>query len=208
MIDDSNMEIGQIVQSSSHIDYQCEVYAEADRRSPPGAEDHEFGQFVYVQKKIAGEERVFVGVIYNTKLVDPEQGRVGPSLSQPDNQELFNPSYVEERKVIVGVVLLGRAQVVDGELVDVSHSIPRQSLEVDDVVRKLPDDGFDSFHQICGEVQLQYYQRVLDVAGGFAEDILSQILSRLKQSFSEEREALDVIQRNLEWETKMRGVER
>jgi hypothetical protein len=208
MIDDSNMEIGQIVQSRSHIDYQCEVYADADRRNPPGAEDYEFGQFVYLRKKIAGEDRVFVGVIYDTTLVDPEQGRAGPSLSQPDNQEMFNPSYVEERQVIVGVALLGNARVADGDLVDVSHSIPRQSLEVDDVVRKLPDEEFDSFHEIGDEVQLQYYQRMLDVAGGFAEDVLSLILGRLIDSFPDERESLDVIQRNLEWETKMRGVER
>jgi hypothetical protein len=208
MIDDSDTEIGQIVQSRSHIDYQCEVYADVDRRNPPGAEDYEFGQFVYVQKRIAGEERVFVGVIYDTLLVDPEQGRSGPSLSQPDDQEIFNPSYVEERQVITGIALLGHAKVVDGELVDVSHSIPRQSLEVDDVMRKLSDAGFDSFHRFEDGVQIQYYQRMLDVTGGFAEDILSLILERLMDSFPDEREALDVIQRNLEWETKMRGVER
>ncbi len=208
MVSESNTEIGQVIGSNSHIDYVCEIYADVDRREPPGPEDHEFGQFVYATKRIAGKSRVFVGVIYDTILVDPEQGRSGPSLAQPDKQDVFNPSYVEEKQVLTGVALLGHAGVEDGDLVDVSHSIPRQSLEVDDVFRKLSEEDFEGFHRFGGEVQLQYYQRVLDVAGGFAEDILSQILSRLKQSFSEEREALDVIQRNLEWETKMRGVER
>jgi hypothetical protein len=208
MVSESNTEIGQVIGSNSHIDYVCEIYADVDRREPPGPEDHEFGQFVYTQKEIAGDSRVFVGVIYDTILVDPEQGRSGPSLAQPDKQDVFNPSYVEEKQVLTGVALLGHAGVEDGDLVDVSHSIPRQSLEVDDVFRKLSEEDFEGFHRFGGEVQLQYYQRVLDVAGGFAEDILSQILGRLKQSFSEEREALDVIQRNLEWETKMRGVER
>jgi hypothetical protein len=208
MVSESNTEIGQVIGSNSHIDYVCEIYADVDRREPPGPEDHEFGQFVYATKRIAGESRVFVGVIYDTILVDPEQGRSGPSLAQPDKQDVFNPSYVEEKQVLTGVALLGHAGVEDGDLVDVSHSIPRQSLEVDDVFRKLSEEDFEGFHRFGGEVQLQYYQRVLDVAGGFAEDILSQILDRLKQSFSEEREALDVIQRNLEWETKMRGVER
>ncbi len=208
MVSESNTEIGQVIGSNSHIDYVCEIYADVDRREPPGPEDHEFGQFVYATKRIAGESRVFVGVIYDTILVDPEQGRSGPSLAQPDKQDVFNPSYVEEKQVLTGVALLGHAGVEDGDLVDVSHSIPRQSLEVDDVFRKLSKEDFEAFHRFGGEVQLQYYQRVLDVAGGFAEDILSQILDRLKQSFSEEREALDVIQRNLEWETKMRGVER
>lgn len=208
MVSESDMQIGQVIGSNSHIDYVCELYSDVDRRNPPDPEDHEFGQFVYTQKEIAGESRVFVGVIYDTILVDPEQGRSGPSLAQPDEQEIFNPSYVEEKQVLTGIALLGYAHVEDSDLADVSHSIPRQSLEVDDVFRKLSSEDFDEFHRFDGEVQLQYYQRMLDVAGGFAEDILSQILDRLKQSFSEEREALEVIQRNLEWQTKMEGVER
>lgn len=208
MVNESDMEIGQVIESNSHIDYVCEVYADADRKNPPGPEDHEFGQFVYAEKKIAGENRIFVGVIYDTILVDPEQGRSGPSLAQPDEQEIFNPSYVEEKQVLTGIALLGHAGVEDGDLADVSHSIPRQSLEVDDVFKKLSEENFDGFHQFDGGVQLQYYQRMLDVAGGFAEDILSQILDRLKRSFNEERESLDVIQRNLQWQTKMEGVDR
>jgi|APHM01.1.fsa_nt_gi hypothetical protein len=208
MINESDTEIGQIVGSNSHIDYVCEVYADIDRKNPPGPEDHEFGQFVYAEKKIAGKDRVFVGVIYDTILMDPEQGRSGPSLAQPDKQKAFNPSYVEEKQVLTGIALLGHANVEDGDLVDINHSIPRQSLEVDDVFKKLSKEDFDDFHRFDDGVQIQYYQRILDVAGGFAEDILSQILDRLKRSFDGEKEALDVIQRNLEWETKMQGVER
>jgi len=208
MTNDSDMEIGQVIGSNSHIDYVCEVYADVDRKNPPGPEDYEFGQFVYAEKEVAGETRLFVGVIYDTILVDPEQGRSGPSLAQPEEQEIFNPSYVEEKQVLTGIALLGHAGVEDGELTDISHSIPRQSLEVDDVFRKLSTEEFNEFHRFDGGVQLQYYQRMLDVAGGFAEDILSQILDRLKHSFDEEREALDVIQRNLEWQTKMEGVDR
>ena len=208
MVNKSNVEVGQVIRSNSHIDYVCEVYTDVDRKNSPGPKDYEFGQFVYATKRVAGEARVFVGVIYDTILVDPEQGRSGPSLAQPDKQEVFNPSYVEEKQVLTGIVLLGHAGVEDGDLVDISHTIPKQSLEVDDVFKKLSKKDFKGFHRFNGGVQLQYYQRVLDVAGGFAEDILSQILDRLKRSFSEEREALDVLQRNLEWETKMRGVER
>jgi hypothetical protein len=62
------------------------------------------------------------------------------------------------------------------------------------------------FHEVDGEVKLEYYQRMVDVAEGFAEDILSQILERLKQEKPGEADALDVIQRNLEWQTKMEGM--
>ena len=56
-------------------------------------------------------------------------------------------------------------------------------------------------------MRLAYYQRIIDVAGGFAEEILSQVLSQLKEQKPGEASALDVIEKNLEWQTKMGGVE-
>jgi hypothetical protein len=73
-------------------------------------------------------------------------------------------------------------------------------------VRKLSDEETVSFHEVDGEIKLEYYQRMVDVADGFAEDILSQILERLKDERPDEADALDVIQRNLEWQTKMEGM--
>ena len=89
---------------------------------------------------------------------------------------------------------------------DVDHSIPRWTLEVDDVVVKLSEENMVRFHEIDDEIKLEYYQRMVDIADGFAEDILSQILDRLKHEKPGEADALDVIQRNLEWETKMEGM--
>ena len=202
-----DIEIGSVVGSNSHIDYVGEVYTETMRENPPEPTDFEFGQFVYVAKKVQGHERVFVGIIYDTQLVDPDQGRLGPDLSQPEEQNLFNPSYVDEKQVLTGIVLLGHAKVEDGELVDPEHSIPRWTLEIDDVVQKLSEEDVIRFHEIEGEVRLEYYQRIVDVAGGFSEDILSQVLTLLKEEKPGEADALDVIQKNLEWQTKMGGVE-
>lgn len=204
---DNDTEIGSIIGSNSHIDYVGEVYTETMRENPPDPTDFEFGQFVYIQKQIQGQNRVFVGIIYDTQLVDPDQGRAGPRLAQPDEQNIFQPSYVDEKQVLTGIALLGHAVVDDGELVDPDHSIPRWTLEVDDVVHKLPEEEVIQFHEIGGELRLEYYQRIVDVAGGFAEDILEQVLSELKQARPDEADALDVIQKNLEWQTKMGGVE-
>jgi hypothetical protein len=145
-------------------------------------------------------------VIYDTHIVDPDQGRTGPRLAEPEEQNIFQPSYVDEKQVLTGIALLGHVTVEAGEIVEADHSIPRWTLEVDDVVRKLSDEEMVAFHEVDGEVKLEYYQRVVDVAGGFAEDILSQILERLKQERPGEADALDVIQRNLEWQTKMEGM--
>lgn len=202
-MDGDTIELGKIIGSHSHIDYVCEIYNDGMRENPPDPTDYEFGQFVYIQKEIRGQECCFIGVIYDTQIVDPDQGRTGPRLSTPEEQEIFQPSYVDEKQVLAGIALLGHVTIEDGEIVETDHSIPRWTMEVDDVVQKLPDEKMIEFHGVDGEVKLEYFQRIVDVADGFAEDILSQILERLKQEKPGEADALDVIQRNLEWQTKM-----
>jgi len=204
---ENDTEIGSIIGSNSHVDYVGEVYTETMREDPPEPTEFEFGQFVYILKQVQGQERAFIGIIYDTQLVDPDQGRSGPRLAQPDEQNIFQPSYVDEKQVLTGIALLGHAKVDDGELVEPEHSIPRWTLEVDDVVQKLSEEDIIGFHEVEGEVRLEYYQRIVDVAGGFAEDILSQVLTQLKEERPGEANALDVIQKNLEWQTKMGGVE-
>lgn len=204
---ENDTEIGSIIGSNSHIDYVGEIYTETMREDPPEPTDFEFGQFVYVLKQVQGQQRAFIGIIYDTQLVDPDQGRTGPRLAQPDEQNIFQPSYVDEKQVLTGIALLGYAEVEDGKLVNPEHSIPRWTLEIDDVIQKLSEEDVIRFHEVDEEVRLEYYQRIVNVAGGFAEDILSQILTQLKQEKPGEADALDVIQKNLEWQTKMGGVE-
>jgi hypothetical protein len=33
MVNKSNVEVGQVIRSNSHIDYVCEVYADVDRKT-------------------------------------------------------------------------------------------------------------------------------------------------------------------------------
>jgi hypothetical protein len=204
---ENDTEIGSIIGSNSHIDYVGEIYTETMREDSPEPTDFEFGQFVYILKELQGQQRAFIGIIYDTQLVDPDQGRSGPRLAQPDEQNIFQPSYVDEKQVLTGILILGYAEAEDGELVNPEHSIPRRTLEIDDVVRKLSKEDIIRFHEVEEEVRLEYYQRIVDVAGGFAEDILSQVLTELKAERPGEADALDVIQKNLEWQTKMGGVE-
>ncbi len=205
-MDDADRDLGKIIGSNSHIDYVCEIYNEGVVETPPEPTDYEFGQFVYVSKGIQDRTRGFVGVIYDTRIVDPDQGRTGPRLTQPEEQNIFQPTYVDEKQVLAGVALLGHVEVENGDIVGVDHSIPRWTLEVDDVVQKMSDEDMIAFHEVGGEIKLEYYQRMLDIAGGFAEDILSQILDSLMEAKPGEAEALQVIQRNLEWRTKMEEV--
>ncbi|MFW5913185.1 MAG: hypothetical protein ACOCSA_01890 [Candidatus Hadarchaeota archaeon] len=206
MTDDKDKEIGKIIGSNSHVDYVCEIYNQMVRDNPPDPTDYEFGQFVYVKKEIEGSPKLFIGVIYNTRIVDPDQGRSGPRLAQPEEQDLFYPTYVDEKSILAGIALLGHAELSNGELSGVEHSIPRWTLEIDDVVRDLADQDMVRFHDINGEIRLEYYQRLIDIAGSFAEEILKEIIDQLEEGKPEEADALDVIRKNLEWQTRMREV--
>jgi hypothetical protein len=206
-MNNDNTELGKIIGSKSHIDYVFEVYDDKMRENPPEPTDYEFGQFVYIKKEINGQNHCFVGVIYDTQIVDPDQGRSGPRLSQPDEQEVFHPGYVDEKRVLAGIALLGCISLdEDGEVEEIEHTIPRWTLEVDDVVQKLPDEDMVNFHELDGELQLGYYQRMIDVSDEFAEEIIKKILNKLKHEKPEEAETLDVIRQNLEWQTRMEAV--
>lgn len=206
MDEQQDIGIGKIVGSNSHIDYICEIYSEDMRENPPGPTDYEFGQFVYIKKQIEGEKCCFIGVIYDTQIVDPDQGRTGPRLSQPEEQNIFQPTYVDEKQILAGIALLGYLKVKEGEIVKISHDIPNWTLEVDDVVKKLSKENMVSFHEIENTVRLEYFQRIIDVADGFAMDLISNILEELKQKKPGEADVLEVIQQNLEWQTKIREV--
>jgi hypothetical protein len=64
------MKIAKIVSSNSHIDYVARVLDARDEGAPPRAADHSFGQFV----SVAGEDEKVIGVIYDSRLVNPEYG--------------------------------------------------------------------------------------------------------------------------------------
>jgi hypothetical protein len=205
MLNDSDTEIGGIAGSHSHIDYLCEVYRPRTRENPPEPNDYQFGQAVYVRQAVEDEEYAVVGVIYDTQLVDPDLGRSGPRLAQPEDQELFMPEYVDEKQTLAGVALLGYAAIEDAELREPAHAIPPWTLEIDAVVRKLSDEAFVRFHDRDGSIHLEYYQRILDVAGSFGADLLQGVLGQLRDQRPDEAAALSVIERNLDWDTKVGG---
>ncbi|MFB6182691.1 MAG: hypothetical protein ABEI78_01370 [Candidatus Nanohaloarchaea archaeon] len=196
-------EIGQIIRSKSHIDYTCEIYNKAVKEEPPEPTDYEFGQFVFIEKTIRGEKKAFVGIIYDTQIVDPDEGRSGPRLSTPQEQNVFQPSYVDEKQVLAGIALLGTITIEDGEIIEKNHSIPQWTLQIDDQVKKMDEEDVIKFHELEDQLKLEYYQRINQVAGGFATDILTEIIGKLKENKPEEAEPLEVIKQNLEWQKQM-----
>jgi len=207
---DDCLAIGSIVNSNSHMDYTVEIFNETDRDRPPEPHECGFGQPVFIHKTIDGTEYIIMGVIYDTQLVDPDQGRSGPRLAQGD-QPQFTPGYVEERTTLAGVALLGTAEVTEsGTVESPSHEMPRWTLAVDDVVEQCPDEVTRIFHTgTDGGLQIAYIERLLDVAGPLGAEVTLAIVERLRNLFSEDahQRVLDVVEKDVRWQSSVdRGV--
>jgi hypothetical protein len=204
--------IGSILDSNSHIDYTVEIFNEHDRERPPEPHEWGFGQPVFVPKSHDGTDYAVVGVVYDTQLVDPDQGRSGPRLAQND-QERFTPGYVEERTTLAGVALLGLVEIeAGGALGATDQSVPRWTLEVDDQVRSSPPEMTAAFHTTAdGSLQLAYTDRLVDVAGPLGAEVTLEVVEHLRNTLDGDdvERVLDVIERNIEWQASSdRGVVR
>jgi hypothetical protein len=207
---ESCVRIGSIISSNSHLDYVVEVYKERDCDRPPELHEREFGQPVFIKKTVDGTEHAIMGVIYDTQLVDPDQGRTGPRLAQ-DDQAQFTPGYIEERTTLIGVALLGTAEITDdGELQNPTHQMPRWTLEVEDTVFKCPDQVTMAFHSIDEQIQLAYMDRLLDIAGDLGSEVIVSVIDRLRRMLPDDdqnQRVLDVVEQNVQWQAReQRGV--
>src|SRR5437764_2412516 len=146
------MFIGKIVKSDSHINYVCQIYGPREMEIDPGPADYSFGRFVRVAIRSAqaddpnaplaftpdpSQEPVTyaVGVIYDTILVNPEFGTLGPRLSNETQVELFSPDYISEKAVLIYIMVLGMIELRQApqgntEVLSAMHGVPSLSLEL------------------------------------------------------------------------------
>ena len=71
------MQIGKIVKSNTQVDYVCQINNPGEYVVCPSPQDYAFGTFVRVE--LPGENDYLVGLIYNTTLMNPEYGSLGPA---------------------------------------------------------------------------------------------------------------------------------
>src|SRR5215469_483409 len=105
------MYIGKIVKSDSHINYVCQIYGPREVELEPTPTDYAFGRFVRIAARSeqpdnydiqvmlspskSSEPRIYaIGVIYDTILLNPTFGSLGPRLSNEIQVELFSPDYI------------------------------------------------------------------------------------------------------------------
>jgi hypothetical protein len=203
--------IGVIVNSDSHIHYWCQAYGPHEIAEPPSPQDYAFGQFVQVALPTphAGDAmgaRRLVGVIYDTVLVNPAFGALGPRLSTSDEQRaVFSPDYLTERATLLKILALGTTDLAGGQ---VAHGVPPLALELGAMVAPLDDAGVKAFHLFAdggppGGAQpylhMGYLPQLIGERSGLLQQAALTVLDQLRRLLPEHHRMLGVIQRNLAW---------
>ena len=194
------MKIAKIVSSNSHIDYVARVIDELDVNLPPKAGDFGFAQWVSIQM----DDGSVVGVVYDSKLVNPEYANYGPRLSPKPSLANFTPDYLNEQGILLGILLLGSFDK-NG---DVRHEIPRRVVPAGQDVHKIDETVVKKFHtDLDGSVRLHYYSQVIAHAGLFAVPLMEAIITQVSVDLLEpERQRLAVLMQNLEWQRTFGAV--
>lgn len=194
------MRIARIVSSNSHIDYVGRVIDELDVNDPPATEDYGFGQFVNLP---LGSEEI-VGIIYDSMLVNPDYASYGPRLSPKPDQAHFNPDFIDEQGVLLGILLLG-SRNKDGKTI---HGVPRRVVPAGQEVVKLGEAEITRFHtDEKGVLQIHYYSQIVSHAGPFAVSLLESIIEQLSADCAEsDSKRLGVLKQTLGWQRTMGGM--
>lgn len=188
------MKIGKIVKSNSHVDYVGRVLDRLDSAEPPAPVDYQFGQFVLV----ASDSATVVGIIYNSQLINPEYGQLGPRLSgSSEMNAVFTPDLIHEQGVLIGLLLVGW---IDEEGRN-HQGIPATVIPVNSEISVMDDERVRSFHTSNRRLVLRYYSQAITHARQFAPQLLLNILDKLESLFGDEsRSEIAVLRKTLNWQ--------
>src|SRR3989440_6800456 len=229
------MFIGKIVKSDSHINYVCQIYGPREVEVEPSPADYAFGRFVRVAIRSsnadAPDTRVVeralgksqepityaVGVIYDTILLNPAFGSLGPRLSNETQVELFSPDYISEKAVLIYVMVLGMLEqrmvpASQAEMLSVMHGVPLLSLELGSEIETMTDEEVRAFHYFRDQRETETTQFYLHM--GYLPHIIAQrnsllpmvtlrIIDQLERLFPENLSLLSIVKRNFAWRLKV-----
>lgn len=193
--------IGKIVKSNTHIDYVCQVYNRGETSTPPQPTDYSFGSFVAIQL----DELNFrlIGVIYNTLLMNPEFGNLGPRLSPRQELEIFSPDYLAETATLVGIIALGW-QEADGPF---QQGVPAMAATVNSQVQILSADELSAFHlDAASQVRLRYAPVLISMNNPLVPQLLINIVDQLTLLFPSQTRQLAVMRNTLAWKSIVQPV--
>ena len=194
--------IGKVVKSNTHIDYICQVYGPGEYDPEPAPADYAFGGFVAIEMEPdqpSGSQ--LVGVIYNTLLVNPDYGNLGPRLSSHRDLEVFSPDYLSETATLIGIMALGWIGA-DGRA---QQGVPGPASTINAPVRQLGETEIRDFHRNDhGQVQLHYVPLLMAQGDLLISPLLINIVDRLSALFPDQQQQLSVMRNNLAWKNIVR----
>lgn len=195
--------LGKIIKSNSHTDYVCQIFGMNEAEYVPSNQDYAFGTFVRIDLD-DNEDHYLVGLVYDTVLLNPDFGRLGPRLSSESDLQIFSPDYLNERAVLTGIVVIG--QCLDG-IVD--QGIPPLAATNEASVYQLDRESIREFHFIDEKFQLTYMPNLIAQTGLIARNLALRVLKQLSEILSDEHKPmLSVISDDLKWQlhiSSMRG---
>ena len=197
MQDLNNISIGKIVKSNTHIDYICQIYNQGETDLMPEPTDYTFGTFVSIELDSPGRDADrLIGVIYNTYLLNPDFGNLGPRLSSRQELEVFTPDYLAETATLVGIITLGWR---DGNQ-QYHQGVPALAATVNNFVHRLEEPELYAFHSDTqARPRLRYAPLLLNQKDPLALQLLINIVDRLTQLFPDQCSHLSVMRNNLAW---------
>jgi hypothetical protein len=189
------MKIAKIIKSNSHVDYVGRVLDRLDTAEPPAPEHYQFGQFV----SVASGAVDVVAIIYNSQLINPEYGQLGPRLSSSaEMNSVFSPDLINEQGVLIGLLLVGWTDEAG-----LGHQgVPRTVIPVNSEVTSIDDGRVREFHTDArGRINLGYYSHVVTHARQFAPQLLLVVLDQLETVAGDaSKSEIAVLRRTLNWQ--------
>jgi hypothetical protein len=190
--------IGSVVKSNSHISYLCRVYGKLETDNVPAPEDYAFGTFVTLVPVEGGSVRL-IGVVRDTILLNPEYGSLGPRLSPDRDLAVFSPDYLDERGLLVDILILGWD---DG--LRMHHGIPPVAAQAGTRVETMPAAEVAAFHRDPRDRFLMGYLPLLMTRNDpIIASLLLTVLERLEPDFPDQRRVIAVLKNNLAWKARV-----
>lgn len=189
------MKTAKIISSNSHIDYVARVYDE-----PENGDELEFATFVGFPL----DNVKLVGVIYDSKLVNPQLSSYTPRLSRRSALGDLSSDYLNEPGVLIGIILLGSTDN-EGNAI---HGIPPQVIPHGVELKRMTPEEVKAFHRgPDGRLKLHYYSQVLGSTGLLAVPLMESIIDQLMPDCDDgERKRLEVLRQTLKWQRTIGSV--
>ncbi len=193
------MAVGKIVKSNTHVDYVCQIYGANEMLVCPQPTDYCFGTFVSIAQEDNGAPGgQLIGVIYNTLLMNPDFGSLGPRLSPKQDLEIFTPDYLAETATLVGIIAVGWIDTAG----NCRQGVPMLAATINNPVYRLDEDELHHFHTDAGgRLTLRYVPLLLSQNNPLVSPLLISIIDRLTALFPAQQGQLTLMRNNLAWKS-------